>query len=242
MQEVLRPQLDDILSGLNRDSTAANASSPEWSFIGVAREDGKEEGEYSPILYRPSIWTLSNWTTIWLSEPPDVPSKGWDAGSTRILTIGDFVHKESGQAVIAMNTHFDNAGTISRENSARIVTEQINARQTTANGTKPVILTGDFNSEPNQEAYQYLTQESSPVDDVREQVPEDERYGNRIGTFTGFDRANEAHTLIDHILVDKKSAWDVRTYAVLANVFDEGVYYSDHQAVVSDLRLDLNGQ
>lgn len=144
-----------------------------------------------------------------------------------------------------MNTHFDNAGSVSGDNSARIVTEEILARQSGGsrggNGaTKPVILTGDFNSEPKQEAYQYLTKENSPVEDLREQVPEAERYGNRIETFTRFDRGDEAHTLIDHILVDKKSAWEVRTYGVLANVFDGGGgYYSDHQAVVSDLRLDL---
>jgi hypothetical protein len=28
-------------------------------------------------------------------------------------------------------------------------------------------------------------------------------------------------------------------YAVLENVFDEGIYYSDHRAVVADMRLTL---
>lgn len=234
-QEVLHSQLRDILSTLN---TNLSVSEPEWTYIGVGRDDGKEAGEYSPIFYRPSIWTLQEWKTIWLSPTPDRPSKGWDAGSIRILTVGEFMHRQTGRHVVAMNTHLDNVGSVSRQKSAEIISAEIEGRLS-CDAEKALFLTGDFNSEPDQEAYQYLTRNSSQVFDARDAIPRDERYGNRIGSFTGFDGKQDP--LLDHIFVDKKGGWRPKTYAVLANKFDEGVYYSDHQAVVTDVELCPNG-
>lgn len=232
-QEVLHEQLVDILDGLNQESSSSN---PEWAYIGVGRDDGKEAGEYSPIFYRPSIWTLENWTTIWLSPTPDTPSLGWDAGSIRIVTIGDFTHTETGKQVIAMNTHFDNVGAVSRNNSAHIIVEQIKMRQVyneTTGQTPVVTLTGDLNSPPHDEAYLYFTQEDSPVFDVTEQIS-----GNTsTGTFTGFD--GSSNSLLDHIFLDKISTWAVQSYEVLPNLSEDGVYLSDHRAVVSDAELTL---
>ena len=74
LQEVLHSQLLDILDGLNQHSETAN-----WEYIGVGRDDGKKGGELSPILYRSSVYRLVKFTNYWLSETPDVPSKGWDA-------------------------------------------------------------------------------------------------------------------------------------------------------------------
>ena len=72
MQEVLHNQLVDIVAGLNgmgKFASAIGGASPAplsrstaantWSYIGVGREDGKEEGEYSPILYKPAVWRLN---------------------------------------------------------------------------------------------------------------------------------------------------------------------------------------
>jgi hypothetical protein len=69
LQEVLNNQIVDIDNGLNAND--------KWSYIGVGRDDGKRAGEYSPIFYRPDVWKLLSNETKWLSETPDVPSKGW---------------------------------------------------------------------------------------------------------------------------------------------------------------------
>jgi hypothetical protein len=44
LQEVLHSQLLYILSVLSG-----------WTYIGVGRDDGLKAGEYSPIIYRPSL-------------------------------------------------------------------------------------------------------------------------------------------------------------------------------------------
>jgi hypothetical protein len=77
MQEVLHNQLIDIQTGLGS----------EWSYIGVGRDDGKEAGEYSPIFYRKGIWEVEKWRTVWLSETPDVPGKGWVSIPKRGSTV-----------------------------------------------------------------------------------------------------------------------------------------------------------
>ena len=238
MQEVLNNQLLDILTDLNQGNTTK-----EWTYIGVGRNDGKTQGEYSPLFYRPAIWDLTSFRTVWLSPTPNVPSgPSWDAGSIRILTIGTFIHKATKTNLVGMCTHLDDQGTISRNNSAKIIVDRINNYTGQANYTGkpvlPVFLGGDFNSEMDQEAYEIMSSKSSPVTDVENKVPASQKYGN-VNTFTGFtnDTSDDSH--IDFLWTGPKSQnfWTIKTYGVLANKFDDQIYDSDHRAVISDVIL-----
>ncbi|KAL8753689.1 MAG: hypothetical protein Q9184_005343, partial [Pyrenodesmia sp. 2 TL-2023] len=182
LQEVLHGQLSDILHGLNgldpakKDQDSLPAG-PLWAHIGVAREDGRTKGEYSPIIYPVQLFDLLHFENIWLSPTPDRPSKGWDAGSERIFTAGVFRSKTTGQRLIACCTHLDNVGSESRRKSVDVILQTI-ARlrrewssfdaalfdyegSSRANATpeiqqnagSAVFLAGDFNSLPHQEAY-----------------------------------------------------------------------------------------
>jgi endonuclease/exonuclease/phosphatase family metal-dependent hydrolase len=65
-QEVLHNQLVDLKAML-----------PEFGYVGVGRDDGKEAGEYSPIFYKNSLYQLVSSGTFWLSPTPNVAaSKG----------------------------------------------------------------------------------------------------------------------------------------------------------------------
>ncbi|USP75225.1 hypothetical protein yc1106_02499 [Curvularia clavata] len=172
LQEVLNNQLTDIMNGLGS----------EWSYIGVGRDDGKTKGEYSPVIYRPAAWNLLTWQTVWLNEDGAVGKKGWDAGSVRIVTIGTFKHVQSKKTIVAMSTHFDNAGTVSRRESAKIV-QRVTANVTN-DGALPFFLAGDLNSETSGEAYQILNNASSIMQDTKEQAKW--MYGDQ-STFTDFD-------------------------------------------------------
>lgn len=221
LQEVLHGQIVDIMNGLGSD----------WTFIGVGRDDGREKGEYSPIIYRKAVWELEQWRTVWLNEDGSVGKKGWDAGSVRIVTIGHFKHIASKKKVLGLCTHFDNSGAVSRRESAKII-EKLIGSETTANGTEkvPFWLAGDLNSETSGEAYQILNGKDSVMRDAKELAGW--KYGNQY-TFTGFGDEKE---LIDFVFLGPKggSGWEVQGYSVLANRFDDGVYNSDHRAVVMD--------
>lgn len=240
LQEVLHEQLLDILSGLN-STTSSLSGQDEWAYIGVGRDDGKQNGEYSPIIYRAAIWSVSKWNTVWLSPTPEKPGKGWDAGSVRIVTVGTFVHGLSKTSVVGLCTHFDNDGQLSRRESARLI-ERVVDDAISVPGTKaklPVFLAGDLNSEPDGEAYRILNGRDSRLVDAKGLSAW--RYGDEE-TYTGF--GEDELSVIDYVFLGAKSkdgvdAWEVQGFSVLPNVFDAGVYSSDHRAVVVDTILNI---
>ncbi|KAL1994965.1 hypothetical protein VTN49DRAFT_1152 [Thermomyces lanuginosus] len=241
LQEVLHGQLVDVLAGLN------DVSVPEdqrWSYIGVGRDDGKQAGEYSPIFYRPAVWSLLRWETVWLSETPDQPSKGWDAANIRILTVGVFQHRASGRTILALNTHFDHVGVTARRESARLVLQKIAEYRNGQNGTvtSGVFLAGDLNSPEDDGAYQELTDTGASLRDTHSLIDARKRYGNEL-TYTGFG-SEAPPSRIDYIFLGPWTGdastplpWTVHNYAVLPNKFDDGVANSDHRAVVVDAAL-----
>ncbi|KAK3313614.1 endonuclease/exonuclease/phosphatase [Apodospora peruviana] len=239
LQEVLHTQLIDILAGLNNVPADTDpAKGPTWEHVGVGRDDGKTKGEYSPIIYPVRQFNLLHNETVWLSETPDVPSKGWDADSIRILTVGVFEHRQTLRKVVVANTHLDNAGQRSRVESVSLILKTLKRVHADWAGGDGVFLTGDFNSMPNGEAYLAMKQDGW-LKDVHDEVEEVDRYGD-IVTFSGFTPTQDPQGRIDFVWVgptveDKESPlWKVEGYAVVPNVFEAGVYLSDHRAVVSD--------
>lgn len=243
LQEVLHDQLSDILddrSGLNRKHRQLRES--EWAYIGVGREDGKQAGEYAPILYRSAVWELKASKTTWLSKTPDRPSKDWDAASIRILTIGIFQHRSSKAQIIVMNTHLDDQGSESRFYAANIILREIEEMTDQGAGRDPlpVILAGDLNTGPDDEAYKILTSEKSSLLDARS-VDDAFHYGHDY-TYTGFGDENEQKQLLDYVFLGPKGKnyWEVEGTAVLESRFDDGVYSSDHRAVIADVLLNTS--
>ncbi|KAL4769020.1 Endonuclease/exonuclease/phosphatase [Aspergillus nidulans var. acristatus] len=227
LQEALDNQLIDILSGLNSSDhvdsgAAAESSDHTWAYIGVGREDGYKAGEYSPILYRPSVWELRHWETVWLSETPEVPSKSWDAASIRIVTIGLFTHHVSRHTVLAMNTHLDDQGSRSRFEAAHIILRKIDEYRNGRFGNiiSGIFLAGDLNSEDTQEAYAVLTAPVSPMVDTATLVDTADYYGNQT-TWTGFGYEGEDPKRIDYVLLgpavrgegpDRGLLWNIEGY------------------------------
>ena len=227
LQEVLHRQLLDVLTGLNGEGM-------KWAYIGVGRDDGHEAGEYSPIIYQPEVWELLHWKTVWLSETPERPSLGWDAACIRLLTIGVFKHRQTREKVGAMSTHLDHAGPKSRLESVKIILDQVEDLKNEANG---IFLAGDFNSPPSTEAYKYITSNKSSMYDLQSSIPEEQRYGHTL-TFSGFEGKPDHR--IDFLFLNRGGdgpVWTVKQYAVLENRYDDGVYNSDHRAVVGDVEL-----
>lgn len=101
-----------------------------------------------------------------------------------------------------MNTHLDDQGSKSRLEAAKIILEQIHlfTDQAPHQKSPPIFLTGDFNSEPGQEAYNEMTSSTSSMADLQMMVPEHERYGDS-NTFTGFDSKHPKR--IDFIFVNR---------------------------------------
>lgn len=125
-----------------------------YAYIGVAREDGKEDGEHSAIFYKKDRFEKLNEGNFWLSETPDRPGKGWDAACTRICTWGEFRDKSTQFRFFFFNLHMDHVGIIARRESAKLIVEKI---KEIAGKDAPVVLTGDFNVDQTNEIYKIFT-------------------------------------------------------------------------------------
>ncbi|OLN96888.1 hypothetical protein CCHL11_02359 [Colletotrichum chlorophyti] len=226
LQEVLNNQLNDIQNGLGSG----------WAHTGVGRDDGKKAGEYSPIFYRPDSLRLIHSETKWLSTTPDVAgSISWNSGSKRIVTIAVFEHIASGKRFIHANTHLDNASSQARTEGIKVVVSKIQAVQATY-GPLGVSLTGDFNSDPNGDAYRTLSA-TGFVDELYNLATPDQRIGPNQLTYTTFT-PNNGGSRIDFIWLGPKSAkkYSVQRYEIISNNVD-GMLISDHRPVVGDVTL-----
>jgi len=200
---------------------------PGYKYIGVGRDDGAEQGEYSAIFYNTARFEVSKSGTFWLSATDiATPNKGWDAALPRICTWGIFKDKKTKKQFIMMNTHFDHVGVVARKESAKLMM----AKAKEFAGNLPLVITGDFNVSETDEAY-YTLANSKIVADCYTKI--DFKYAPSA-TFNGFGKNVAASGRIDHIFVTPQ--FEVKKYGVLTDTY-VGKYPSDHFPVVVDLTL-----
>jgi endonuclease/exonuclease/phosphatase family metal-dependent hydrolase len=216
-QEVLQTQLDDMLRLL-----------PGFGSVGVGREDGHTKGEYSAILYKTDRLEPELHGTFWLSDSPnEVGSVGWDAALERIVTWAIMKEKKSGVRFAVFNTHFDHRGSIARLESSRLLMKQI--RQIA--GELPVILTGDFNANPDSEPIQVIVK-SGFLADTRDLASE---VTGPQWSFHGFGMSDpESRQLIDFVFVSEGIEVSLHE-----NIFEEvgTTYHSDHNPIYVKLQV-----
>lgn len=218
--------------GLNHQLQYIDEQAPELNRIGVGRDKGGEEGEFSAIFFNQNRYELiaESDSTIWLSETPAVPGKSWDAALPRILTFGKFRQISTGKEFYVFNTHFDHIGEEARKQSAHLIVETIHE---IAEGL-PVIVTGDFNVTPDSEPYSVMTGSDSPLLDAFKttKLP---HVGPEF-TFSGFMVGEEPDTdrRIDYIFTN--DSVDVLKHAILSS-YRGGRYPSDHLPVLAEIQF-----
>lgn len=215
LQEVLKRQLDDIQARL-----------PDYAWVGVGRDDGRDRGEYSPIFYRTDRFRLLATNTFWLSETPELPgSRSWDAAITRVVTWARFEDLSSGGQLMFFNTHFDHRGEQARVESSQLLLNRLVGIA----GDTPFILTGDLNVQESEQAYKVLA-DSNLLDDAR-YVSETGHQGP-TASFNDWETLRPAESRIDYIFVG--SGIGVLNHRILDDRYD-GRFPSDHLPVVSDI-------
>jgi endonuclease/exonuclease/phosphatase family metal-dependent hydrolase len=224
VQEALQDQMDDLTNLL-----------PEFGWMGVARDDGKEAGEYSAIFYLKERFAILEQNTFWLSETPETPgSMGWDAACVRIVTWAKYKDKKTGKAFYHFNTHFDHIGEKARQESAKLLLQKIGE---TAKG-EPAIITGDFNATEDSPVYKILAAGSTGdsianaptlLRDARD-ISSQPHHGPDW-TFHGFETVVD-RPRIDYIFVSKNV--QVGQHGVLSDRWN-GRYPSDHLPVLAEV-------
>lgn len=219
----IKPDIFGIQEGLHRQLVYLDEQLPDYTRVGVGRDDGKEAGEYSALFFLKKRFGLLASGTFWLSETPDTVSKGWDAALPRICTFAHLYDSLAGKNLWVFNTHFDHIGVEARRRSAELILKKI--REKNAAGEQ-VILMGDFNAVPHDEPIGVLTQSLVDTRSASTEPP----FGPE-GTFNGFKFQEPVQKRIDYIFLSGTDL-KVKQYAVLSD--SRNCHYpSDHLPVLA---------
>jgi endonuclease/exonuclease/phosphatase family metal-dependent hydrolase len=234
LQEALRFQMDEIRKEF-----------PVYGEIGVAREDGYEEGEYSSVLYRTDRFGVGESGTFWLSDTPEIPgSNTWGNACVRICSWARLIETKTGKVFYIFNLHLDHVSQTSREKSAVLLAERIKNRRF----KDPFVVTGDFNVGESNSVVKYLKGQSgidlgtgqkiintvSMVDTFRVLHSDI----TDVGTFNGF-KGNRQGDKIDYVFT--LPTVEVLEAQILYDNVD-GRYPSDHFPVIARLYLLTSGK
>lgn len=197
---------------------------PEYEYIGVGRDDGKEEGEFSPVFYKKDKFELIDGSTFWISETPDVPSRSWDTACTRVCSYAKLREKSSGKIFVAMNTHLDHVSVEARRNGVRLVNEFAQTIDC------PMVLTGDFNIPEKTDCY---------PDMIGYGIFSDTKFVAPVTednfTFHEFFHHNGERSVIDFVFISK--GFKAETYHVIQDKVN-GVFPSDHCPVITEISFE----
>ena len=224
LQEVLGFQADFLKENLKG-----------YAFHGVGREDGREKGEYVPLMYKTSRFALEDSGHFWFSETPEVAgSKSWDSSLPRMLSWVALRDLKNDRVIVFANVHFDHRGPVARLESAKLMRTRWEEFQ----GEYPLIITGDFNTDEDKAPYAALVNAqgfsgTTLIDSYRvthpERSPNEQSFGNWKGIREG--------TRIDWIL---HSPDLVTRSSVIDYTQDNGRYPSDHYPVEAVFCQQMN--
>lgn len=195
---------------------------PEYSRVGVGRDDGKEDGEFMAVYYRNEWFDLLESGNFWLSETPDSCSMGWDAACRRIVTWVKLKEWSNNKEFYVFNTHLDHVGEVAREQSILLIVSKINEIVKDAN--VPVFLSGDFNSNVSSAIFDPL---KNIMHDSREVLPESEW----LPTYNNYGKGGDS--MIDYIFYKNAEVLDFKTL----NGDYGKPYISDHYPVMARFKM-----
>ncbi len=236
-----------VLNEYAPDSFGVQEATPKWlnilddalgdkyDRVGMPRDFFGPFSEYSAVYYLKDKFELIDSGTFWLSETPDKKfTKSFESANYRIATWALLQDKETGKSYTHVNTHLDHVLASTRLSQARVLLGRVEELQ--KNGR--VILTGDFNTDFNEDAYK----EIAAVFDDTMTVAENTDSG---ATYHAYGRKDNETTLpIDFIFVSKGES--VNRYVIADHTFkpldteklpdgQEVMYPSDHHAICADI-------
>lgn len=199
----------------------------DYDGYGVSRDTGKESGngETMGILYNRRIIEMIEGGTFWLSETPDVPSKGFGASYSRCATWGVFKHKSSGKKFCYINTHIDHQSELAQVEGMKLISNFFEKYKK----DYPLFITADFNMRSDNvafdpiEAYMYNTRDVAP-----------EELTDYNTTYNGFKTGKDS--IIDHIYCS--NYLKVLEYHTVNEQYGGVNFVSDHYPIYSIIKIE----
>lgn len=211
-QELTQPQAEYL---------AAHLHGYRW--FGQGRRGG-EGDEHMGVFYDARALTLVESGDFWLSDTPEVPgSISWGHPFPRMVTWGLFERRADGRRFYLYNTHlpYRDEDEPARVRGAQLLLSRLSALPADV----PVVLTGDFNTEPGSDTWRTLT---ASLHDARSGARDVKGPRLTFHDFTGQGQHQLDWILLRGFQPDAFATLDARP---------NGRLPSDHFPVMADLRF-----
>lgn len=215
MQEPVVAELRDLLSRM-----------PGYAMVGWARDDGKEKGEYTPIIYKTERFYVEACGNYWLTDTPEKVSRIDGVAHNRIATWAVMQDKQTGARFIYTNTHLSYETPEAKFIQIGYLKKYMKEVQDKYGSALPHFLTGDFNmtrieTTTNGTNYNYVLNYQLVLKDMWTTARKKSNTGN-----------NTDNGGIDYIYAKGASS----TQAEWGNrVTSDGCTMSDHNPIWADL-------
>lgn len=209
-QELVEKQADYLVQHL-----------PGYRWFGEGRRGGHAD-EHMGVFYDTAQLKLLESGNFWLSDTPDVvASITWGNLMPRMVTWGLFQRQADGQRFYLLNTHlpYREEDEPRRVLGAKLIVERLAALPKDI----PVVVTGDFNSEPGSTTYEAFT---AALGDARKLAGKVDGPRLTFHDFTGKPTVELDWILVRGFTVDRFSTLDEKPGGVLP---------SDHYPVQAEL-------
>ena len=211
-QELVEKQADYLVEHL-----------PGYRWFGEGRSGGNGD-EHMGVFYDSAQLTLVESGNFWLSDTPDVVgSITWGNLMPRMVSWGLFQRQADGKRFYLLNTHlpYRDEDEPRRVLGAKLIIEKIAALPKDI----PVVVTGDFNSEPGSSTYKAFT---TALGDARRLAGKVDGPRLTFHDFSGKPTVELDWILVRGFKVDRFSTLDDQPGGVLP---------SDHYPVQAELRF-----
>ncbi len=193
----------------------------EYTVLGCGRLRGfKNEG--LTLAYRRDKFDIFSFGTEWLSTEPTVPESTYGGDQStcpRILQYATLIPRDGSEPFAFFNVHLDHMGKDAKKFGAMQTLQKILAQP------YKFILTGDFNSGPDESAITLIKNcKSRKITDVSEGLGR---------SFHGWGKSFD-HPQIDYIFTDFEKYENVH---LIEDEHPGGVYYTDHYVVSAEIEI-----
>jgi endonuclease/exonuclease/phosphatase family metal-dependent hydrolase len=182
------------------------------------------KGERLGIFYNKTRFKAIDNGFFFLSETPELASKGWDAALNRICLWIKLYDKVTKRSIVYFDVHFDHKGTLARIESAKLITRKIKEIA----GKDEAFCGGDLNASLDEtKVFEALNSYLKDTKQLSETAPT-----GSLGTFNGWDFTTStfpAKEQLDYIFGKNIR---VLNYDVLNERTSNGTYPSDHFPVM----------
>lgn len=200
---------------------------PEYFWIGVGRDDGKESGELMAIFYKKDRLEMLDHGHFWLSDQPEIAgSRAWESACARMVTWAKFKDKQSEKIFFHFNSHFDHQSSKARKESAHLLKQRISD----ISQGEFSFFTADLNLNPSDSVYPIL---QTFLNDFRLSATKVQHRNSTFNDFVGL----QAGVLIDFVGTTDQNI-KANFFVVDESKKADGRFPSDHFPIVVELVLN----